>query len=160
MRRLGHRVSHLVKRFWWAVSAKPVTPEDRMWVESNLRPGELALFDRMSRADQEHHLRVARRFVAGFESAAAPDRAWVAAALMHDVGKLVCGLGTCGRVFATLWPCGRRGDGRIGRYYRHVAIGAALAREAGSDPVTVSLVGEWPDAPAAAAVALHRADDL
>ena len=110
-------------------------------------PGELALFDRMSRADQEHHLRVvARRFVV----AAAPDelregRGRAAARL----GKMVCGLGTLGRVCATLWPFGRNGDGAASAATSATkAIGARCSpREAGSTPLTVALVGEWPDAP-------------
>jgi hypothetical protein len=59
-----------------------------------------------------------------------------------------------------LWPFGRHGDGRLGRYFRHEAIGAMLVRQAGSGIDTVALVGEWPDAPAAAAEALWLADDL
>ena len=58
MRRIAHRVVHLVKRFWWAITARRVSSDDRVWVVSTLLPVELALFDRMSRADQEHHLRV------------------------------------------------------------------------------------------------------
>ena len=61
---------------------------------------------------------------------------------------------------ATLWPFARRGDGRFARFHRHEVIGATLLRGAGSDPATVSLVGEFADAPAPAAEALRWADDL
>ena len=54
------------------------------------------MFARLSRADQEHHLRVARRFCD--RAGVMAPREWVAAALLHDVGKLECGLGTVGRV--------------------------------------------------------------
>ena len=153
-----HQGEHLVTRFWWAVMARPTSAADRFWAVSTLLPGELVLFDQMTRQDQEHHLRVARRFLERVPSGA--PREWVAAALMHDVGKLECGLGTAGRVLASVWPFGRRGDGRLGRYHRHEAIGAMLVRQAGSHADTVALVGEWPDAPVAAAEALRSADDL
>jgi hypothetical protein len=42
---------------------------------------------------------------------------------------------------------------------RHEAIGAAMLRDAGSDPVTVALVGRTSDAPVAALAALTAADD-
>jgi hypothetical protein len=152
-------VSHLVKRFWWAVTAPALSEPDETWVRSALTPAEWDLFATMSASDQEHHLRVARRFVSYVEHGEVP-RPWVAAALLHDSGKLVCGLGTFGRVGATLWPFGRRGDGRLGRYHRHEAIGATLLRNVGSDPETVALVGGWPSAPRQAGAALYRADDL
>jgi len=80
--------------------------------------------------------------------------------LLHDVGKLECGLGTFGRVLASLWPFWRRGDGRVARYYRHELIGAMLVREAGGHADTVALIAEWSDAPRSAAAALKAADDL
>ena len=147
-----------MKRFWWAVSAPDLSAADRAFVGETLLAGERALFERMSRADQAHHVRVARRFAA--RCAVEVPRPWLAGALLHDVDKLVCGLGTWARVWVTVWPFGRRGDGRVGQYHRHEAIGAILAREAGSDPVTVALVAEWPEAPEVAARALHWADDL
>jgi len=155
--RVTHRVTHLVKRFWWAITARSPSANDRAWVESTLLRGELQLFDRMSRSDQEHHIRVARRFVSRLDD---PRREWVAAALLHDSGKVVCGLGTFGRVFATVWPFGRVGDGRLARFHRHEAVGASLAHEAGSEDVTVALIGEWPDTPPVVADALYWADDL
>ena len=149
---------HLVKRFWWAVTARPLSPDTAAWVATVLQDGELRLFQRMTASDQRHHVQVARRF----ERAMGGDveRTWLAAALLHDVGKLVCGLGTAGRVVATLVGRRRRGDGRVARYYRHEAIGASLLLAAGSAPDTVALVGHWPEAPADALTALRWADDL
>ena len=149
---------HLVKRFWWAVTARPLSPDTVAWVTSVLRDEELLLFRRMSASDQRHHVQVARRFEQTLGGDVA--RAWLAAALLHDVGKLVCGLGTAGRVVATLVGRRRRGDGRVSRYYRHEAIGASLLLAAGSDPDTVALVGHWPEAPSVAVTALGWADDL
>ena len=84
-----------------------------------------------------------------------PDaaRAEIAGALLHDVGKVEAGLGTFGRVAATV--VGPR-TARFRRYHDHEAIGARLAAAAGSDPVTVALIeGQGP-----AADALRAADDV
>jgi hypothetical protein len=95
----------------------------------------------------------------------------LAAALLHDVGKTRVGLRTPGRVVATLAGMARgrermaAGEGRIARYLRHDAIGAALLEEAGSDPLTVAWTREhhspedsWTVDPAVGA-ALKAADD-
>jgi hypothetical protein len=97
----------------------------------------------------------------------------LAAALLHDVGKVESGLGTAGRVLATLvgrrrahrWA-GRPGPtGRIERYLRHDEIGAEALTRAGSDPVTVAWAREHHLAPSAWSVppaighALRDADD-
>jgi hypothetical protein len=79
---------------------------------------------------------VARRFVAVRPEA---TRAEIAGALLHDVGKIECGLGTFGRVAATV--VGRRGR-RFTLYHDHERIGAELAEAAGSDPATVDLIAE------------------
>src|SRR4051812_747998 len=51
-------------------------------------------------ADRRHAAGVARRVEAALGEAA--DRPVIAAALLHDVGKIASGLGTYGRVVATL----------------------------------------------------------
>jgi hypothetical protein len=73
--------------------------------------------------------------------AARPEatRAEVAGAVLHDVGKIECGLGTFGRVAATL--VGSRTPS-FAAYHDHEAIGSELARAAGSDPVTVELIAQ------------------
>lgn len=156
--RVTHKAAHLAKRLWWAVTARSLGADAHAWVHGYLLPHESALFARMTNADQRHHVQVARRFVAALGSVA--PREWVAGALLHDVGKVTCGLGTAMRVCAAPFPFLGRGDGDLARYWRHEAIGASLLRIGGSDPATVSLVGHWPDAPANAAAALKRADDL
>ena len=116
----------------------------------------------MAASDRRHSIEVARRLSADVGPEA--PRPVVAAALLHDCGKNDAGLGTVGRVGATLWIgfVGRaraaRGDGRVARYCRHEPIGAAMLAGAGSDPVTVALVGGRPEAPAAALAALRAAD--
>jgi hypothetical protein len=93
----------------------------------------------MSNQDRRHTVAVARRF-----ALIRPDatRAELAGALLHDVGKIECGLGTFGRVAATLiGPRGRR----FRSYHDHEAIGARLAAAAGSDPASVELIaGDGP----------------
>ena len=155
---LAHRVAHLVKRWWWAVRAQPVDDADRAWVASVLSPAEMGLFDQMSPADTDHHLRVARRMAERLGPEA--PATWLAAALLHDVGKLVCGLGTWARVGATVWPWPGAGDSALARYRRHEAIGATLAKAVGSDAVTVALIAGWSEAPGRAARALAWADDV
>ena len=88
----------------------------------------------MANQDRRHSVEVARRFHA---AAAGRDGAEMAGALLHDVGKVEAGLGTFGRVAATI--VGPRTD-RFRRYHDHEAIGAGLAAAAGADPVTVALI--------------------
>ena len=79
---------------------------------------------------------MARRFV--LERPAA-TRAEIAGAILHDVGKIECGLGTFGRVVATL--VGPRTTS-FTAYHDHEEIGAAMAEAVGSDPATVELIAQ------------------
>jgi hypothetical protein len=154
---------HLVRRFVGSLSPRPPSADDEAWAEAQLLPGERGVWRRMANPDRRHAVDVARR-VAAVIGPDAP-RPVVAAALLHDCGKVDAGLGTFGRVGATVWIslAGRaragRGNGRVARYCRHEPIGAVMVHEAGSDPVTVALVGGMPDAPAATLALLRAADD-
>ncbi|HIG24524.1 MAG TPA: hypothetical protein EYQ49_01350 [Acidimicrobiia bacterium] len=131
--------------------AQPLTPTDVQWVENCLLPTEQALWQRMSKADQAHAFGVAGRVRSELPGA---PREVMAAALLHDVGKVTSSLGTFGRVAATLLAAmtttGRhqawakqtdiRGD--LGRYLTHPDQGFRLLTEAGSDPLTVAWAGE------------------
>jgi hypothetical protein len=70
----------------------------------------------------------------------------MAAALLHDAGKTRSGLGTFGRVGATLAALvvGRERirSGRTALYLRHDELGADLLAEAGSDAFTVAWARE------------------
>jgi hypothetical protein len=79
---------------------------------------------------------VARRFVIERPEA---TRAEIAGAILHDVGKIDCGLGTFGRVVATL--VGPR-TAAFAAYHDHEEIGARLAEAAGSDHATVDLIAQ------------------
>jgi len=143
-------VAHLVRRFAGSLSHRPPPPGDLKWARSFLLPAEWAMWERFVPADQRHTIEVARRFAAARPEATRPE---MAGALLHDIGKIECGLGTVGRVVATV--VGPRTT-RFRQYHDHEAVGARWCTEAGSDPVTIALVhGEG-----AAAAALRAADDV
>lgn len=127
---------HLAARFVWSLSGRPPAVAEEVWAEDQLLPGEVALWRRMSNQDRRHSAKVARRFVAARPAA---SRAEIAGALLHDVGKIECGLGTWGRVVASIVG-GRTERFRI--YHDHERLGAELAHAAGSDPATVELIDE------------------
>ena len=127
---------HLVARFVVSLSARPPEPAEETWAESQLLASEVELWRRMSNQDRRHSAKVARRFIAAMPTA---TRAQIAGALLHDVGKIECGLGTWGRVLAS--AVGGRTE-RFRLYHDHESIGARLAEAAGSDPVTVELIDE------------------
>jgi putative nucleotidyltransferase with HDIG domain len=127
-------VAHLVRRFVGSVSNR--VPDDGL-AARHLDDGELALWRRLGAADQRHALHVAERLLAAHPEA---PRHEVAAALLHDIGKLDAGLGTLGRVAATLVVTGDRSR----RYRDHERLGAAMLRTAGSDPRTIAIVAGEP----------------
>lgn len=127
---------HLAMRFFTSLSSKPPDPSEDAWAESQLTVGEVALWRRMSNQDRRHSARVARRFVVARPEA---TRAEIAGALLHDVGKVECGLGTWGRVAASV--VGARTQ-RFRIYHDHEHIGAVLAHGAGSEAATVELIDQ------------------
>ncbi len=143
---------HLLKRF--ATSVVPVGPRrrDEAWALEQLLPGEQELWRRMSRVDRRHAVGVARRVerALGVEA----GRPVLAAALLHDVGKVDAGLGTYGRVIATVsgkvagrayapaWSESGGFTRKVGLYLRHDELGAELLELAGSDPLTVAWTSE------------------
>ena len=127
-------IGHLARRFAGSFSRRPPDPADVDWACGQLLAAEAALWRRFAVADQRHSILVARRFV---ERRPTASRAEIAAALLHDIGKLDSGLGTWMRVVATL--VGPRGD-RFRRYHDHERIGAEWLARAGSEPATIALV--------------------
>lgn len=163
---------HLAQRFIGSLSPRPLAAADHAWVANTLGPGEWQLWERMPLADRKHAAGVAREVDRRLDDATA---AVLAAALLHDVGKIESGLGTLGRVAATIlaavfgraraasWTRGWRG--RVGTYLRHPEIGARLLEEHGADPLTARWAAEhhrpadsW-TVPRAVAEILHTADD-
>jgi hypothetical protein len=144
---------HLTRRFVASLRPGPPAPADEAWARVQLLPGEAALWARMSHPDRRHAVAVARAMVARLGPGV--EREVVAAALMHDSGKVESGLGTFSRVGATLvwgvvdasaaprWAAGRSGLARrLGRYRLHPELGAELLAEAGAHPLTVAWARE------------------
>ncbi|MBI2168294.1 MAG: HD domain-containing protein [Actinobacteria bacterium] len=146
---------------------------------SILTPPEFELWSAQPRYDLRHTLGVARRAEALLGAAAEPR--WLAAALLHDVGKVRAHLGIFGRVTATLlmigigrarvasWHSWSGIRGRFGRYAVHGPAGADLIQQAGGR----NEVATWADAhhrvrrgqalslpgiPQSVAIALREAD--
>ena len=146
---LAH-AGHLARRFAGSLSRREPAPNREAWARSQLLPGELALWERMAVQDRRHSIEVARRFREIVETSTRDE---MAAALLHDVGKIECGLGTFGRVAATV--VGPRTD-RFRTYHDHELIGVDLLTAAGSTPATLELA-RWHGP---RADALRAADDV
>lgn len=173
---MAHPV-HLLGRFFGSIL--PVGPRRReaQWAEARLLPGERELWRRMRPADRRHAVGVARRTEARLGPRA--TRPVLAAALLHDVGKLDARLGIYGRVVATLsgavvghdpdairaWTRTRGFTRRVGLYLQHPKLGGDMLALAGSDPLTVAWTREHhlpPDdwtVPVEIGLALKAADD-
>jgi hypothetical protein len=140
---------HLARRFLSSLSSRAPDPADATWAESQLLDGEMQLWRRLSVADRRHAITVARRF----ESMGSWTRDEIAAALLHDIGKLDSDLGTASRVVATV--VGPR-TARFRSYHDHERIGAEMLAGVGSATATIELVrGQG-----RAAAALLAADDI
>ena len=142
-------LAHLARRFVSSLSRREPSASDTAWAEAHFLAGELQLWRRSSAPDRRHSIAVGRRFESLGEHWSRDE---MAAALLHDVGKLDCGLGTFGRVAATI--IGPRTD-RFRRYHDHERIGADMLAAAGSAEVTVELVRGRGRAVAALAAADH-----
>ena len=149
------RPAHRARRLVSTLRARPPSSEDLEWVARWLTPRELRLFERMPVVDRSHSIGVARSVEANLDRIGLtvddPEARWIlAAALTHDVGKSVAGLGTYGRVMATLseavggrsmarvWADRRGMTRRIGLYLQYPTLGADLLAVAGADPRVVA----------------------
>lgn len=162
---------HLATRFFGSFDPRPPLEIDRAWVRDHLNDGEFAVWTAMSNPDQRHSIQVAhavdevveandRREIdgdwpsadaTGFESASHRHSVMVAAALLHDSGKNVSGLGTWARVAATVlrpllgggvaegWSTATGVRRRLADYWAHPELGGGVLRAAGSH----SLVSTW-----------------
>lgn len=145
-------LGHLIKRFFGSLDPRPPSPADVSWAHANLLPGEITVWDAMSRPDRRHSIGVAREVQQRLGGGV--DRPVLAAALLHDCGKSVSGLGTFARVAATVvisiagrsravsWAEGDGVRGRLGRYADHPRLGRDLLMDAGSDPLTADWAAE------------------
>lgn len=166
---------HLARRFVGSLRPGGPSATDQAWVDAQLLPRERALWARMPGPDRRHAAGVARSVERALGHEA--SRPVLAAALLHDVGKVESGLRTHGRVVATM--CGKvagpamahtwrkqRGYARkVGLYLLHAELGGDLLELAGSHPITVAWArehhlprDEW-TVPTAVGDALKAADD-
>ncbi len=155
---------HLAGRFFVALMPMGPAPADESWALDHLLNGERELWKRMSGPDRRHAIGVARdsiRLLAPDQ----PPREVVAAALLHDVGKVESSFGTFARAGVTFagiifgrsgvlrWAGRAPSDGRpsrrarVGLYLTHDSLGAALLENAGSEQLTVSWAAEHHMAP-------------
>ncbi len=96
---------HLARRFLGSLRPGGPPAADVTWVDDVLLPGERDLWRSLPGPDRRHSVGVARRVDRALDGAPRPV---LAAALLHDVGKVVAGLRTPGRVVATRDRCGAR----------------------------------------------------
>jgi hypothetical protein len=168
---------HLARRFFGSLLPLPPRRSDTDWIVDQLLPGELELWAMMRPADRRHAAGVARRVVATLGPDVGQDV--VAAALLHDVGKVDSRLGTYGRVIATLsgavvghdpeiiaaWTRTAGFTRRVGLYLQHPKVGGDRLAMAGSAPLTEAWAREHHKPPAhwtvpiEVATALAEADD-
>ncbi|HXW79798.1 MAG TPA: HD domain-containing protein [Acidimicrobiales bacterium] len=92
---------HLAGRFFGALSPAGPPQSDEAWARGSLLEGEQVLWARMSGPDRRHAVGVARETIRLLDDDH-PPRQVVAAALLHDVGKVEASLGTFARVGVTL----------------------------------------------------------
>jgi len=144
--------SHLTKRFWSSLKPKKLSEEDFYWVGSHLSENELLYWEKLSMADRHHSYQVAKQ---ADSEIGEHGKEFIAAALLHDIGKLESGFGTFGRVFATLccflfplrkmekWSERTKGlRRRLVDYAKHPVLGAELLSGIGSQEQTITWVLE------------------
>jgi hypothetical protein len=112
--------------------------------QESLLAGERHLFGSMEKRDQRHAVAVISRL----RARGVTDRDLLAAALLHDCGKgpvpvWLRSLNVLARPLVDLLAT-EEGPGALGAAYRllhHPALGAAIARAAGSSEATVRYIG-------------------
>ena len=147
---MAYRPLHLVARFFSSLLPARVSAEEQAWVEAVLLPGELAIWSRLALADRRESIGVARRTDAALAGTQyAGDDRWLAAALLHDIGKLDARFGPVRRALATLaamalgprvvegWVDKSGFVRRCALYVFHDQLGADRLRMAGGRPEAV-----------------------
>jgi hypothetical protein len=174
------RPVHLGRRFVRALWPGPPREREVAWVAGILDPAELELWSTLPNHDRRYTIRVAKLVEAGLaDTEYAGQPRWLAAALLHDVGKLDAGLGVVGRSVATVmgavagparvdrWARTSGFRRRAARYLRHDERGADRIRAAGGRDEAACWAwahhhrGRWQASgvPIAVAEALEAADN-
>ncbi len=92
-------VTHLIRRFFDVLFARPLNASERAAVRSWLGPEMAALFFAQAPHDQRHGYAAALSVIA----AGRDEPETITAALMHDVGKRHSRLGVVGRSLASIF---------------------------------------------------------
>jgi hypothetical protein len=164
------RLAYRTRQFWNAL----LGPRKRVQTEAllpHLSPSQIVLFRRMQPSEQAHAYQVLERLKAAGQT----DPDLLAAALLHDVGKILIPLSLPERVVIVLGKrffrrtTRRWSEGTPGRLRRpfvaaahHPGWGADLAEQAGASSRTVDLIRRHQDIPCAdnpLLAALQAADD-
>lgn len=146
--------THLVRRFFESVRPGGPSAFDDQWAHDRLPATTAGLWFQLSSADRRHCVAVARAVEASAPGPdAIPDWVW-GAALLHDIGKAEAGMGTVGRVVASLIELAgaeRLGDrfitkpgmlGRLARQLNYTDLGAELLEATGADERVVAWARE------------------
>jgi hypothetical protein len=147
------RLAYRTRQFWNAL----LSPRKRVETEAllpHLSPSQIVLFRRMQPSEQTHAQQVLQRLKAAGQTN--PDL--LAAALLHDVGKILVPLSLPDRVVIVLGKrffrqrARRWSEGTPGRLRRpfvvaahHAEWGADLAEQAGASSGTVDLIRRHQD---------------
>ncbi len=142
--RLSYRARQLRMAFWG-----PKRQIQSVALQPYLSPVQIVLFQRLQASEQSHAARVFERLKA--EGHSEPDL--LAAALLHDIGKILSPLSIIERIVIVLgrrlFPAAvKRWGGGSPRGLRHAFVvaerhprwGADLAAQAGASPRTVDLI--------------------
>lgn len=139
-------IPHLAQRTLWSLRKPVPDAATERWLLGLLSPSEAVLYRSMSAVDRAHAL-----------NSAAAVSTWgadvVVASALHDVGKTQAGLGTPGRVAASVvgllsvdvgsrWRNLGGVRGQIGRYLDHSEIGARELSTAGASDLAVAWARE------------------
>lgn len=145
------KVWHLIKRAVTSYSNEPLSGADVERAERLLLTQEFELWWSMPPRDQRHSLQVYERFMRFYPPAKRTEQA---AALLHDVGKTVSGLGWFMRIVATM--VGSRGA-VFALYHDHENIAVQMLQGI-SEQRTLDLIGGRVDD--VVMIALRDADEI
>ena len=144
------RVSYRIRQFRHALTARP-DPAQIERAKTVLSPAEFHLFSQMQPSEQVHSMQVLEQL----QQQGQTHPALLAAALLHDIGKSRQPLAIWGRVVIVLgkslfpakvqtWGAETRSPTDLKKVFiiasQHPQWGADMAKQAGSQPLTVNLI--------------------